>query len=126
MGQRTVLVVEDDALIRELLAEVLSDAGYDVVAADRGQSALHLAHERVPSVVVADHVLPDMSGLDVLERLHGHPASRHIPIMLISGRAQQIAAQAHGADRLLAKPFDIDTLLENVDALTSTPPGRDA
>ena len=120
MDQRTVLVVEDDAAIRELLTEVLNDAGYDVLAADHGRAALRLAQQHAPDVAVVDHVLPDMSGLDVLERLRVHPASRYIPVMLISGRAQQVAARAHRADRLLAKPFDIDILLEHVDALAAT------
>jgi DNA-binding response OmpR family regulator len=117
MDQRTVLVVEDDVSIRELLTEVLNDAGYDVLVADHGRAVLQLAHQHAPAVAVVDHVLPDMSGLDVLERLRGCPFSRYVPVMLITGRAQQIAARNHGADRLLAKPFDIDVLLEHVDAL---------
>jgi DNA-binding response OmpR family regulator len=119
MDQRSVLVVEDDAAIRELVAELLNDAGYVVFEADRGSSALRLARQHALSVVLTDHMLPDMTGLDLLEQLRESPSSRHIPIMLISGRAHQLADGDHGADRLLAKPFDIDILLEHVGALTS-------
>jgi len=119
MQNHSVLVVQYDAAIRELVAEVLNDAGYRVLEADRGSAALRLAQQHVPSVVLTDHMLPDMSGLDLLEQLKVHPASRFIPVMVVSGRAHQLAERDHGADRLLAKPFDIDVLLEHVDALAS-------
>jgi len=120
MDQRTVLVVEDDAAIRALVAELLDEAGYAVLEADRGSMALRLAQEHVPCVVLMDHILPDMSGLDVLEQLRSHQSSRHIPVMLVSGRAHQLVDRDHGADRVLAKPFDIDVLLEQVDYLASS------
>src|SRR3954453_16977432 len=119
IAQRTVLVVEGDAAIRTLVVELLDDAGYTVLEADRGKTALRLAGERVPSVVLVDHNLTDMSGLDLLERLRAHGASRHIPVMLVSGLAHQLVDRDHGADRILAKPFDIDALLEQGEALPS-------
>jgi DNA-binding response OmpR family regulator len=119
MDQRTVLVVEDDSAVRGLVAELLYDAGYAVLEADRGKLALRLAQEHIPSVVLVDHTLPDMSGLDLLERLRTHRASRHIPVMLVSGLAHRLVDRDHGADRVLAKPFDIDVLLEQVEYLTS-------
>jgi len=117
MDGRKVLVVEDDAAVRTLIAELLADAGYAVLEADCGRQALRLAAEHVPSVMLVDHKLPDMSGLDVLERLRMRPTSRHIPVMLVSGLPHQLANRDHGADRLLAKPFDITVLVEHVDAL---------
>jgi DNA-binding response OmpR family regulator len=124
MHPRSVLVVEDDAAIRGLVAEVLNDAGYLVLEADRGHAALRLAQQHLPSVVLTDHMLPDMSGLDLLEQLKVRAASRFIPVMLVSGRAHQLAEHDHGADRLLAKPFDIDVLLEHVDALATLTENR--
>jgi DNA-binding response OmpR family regulator len=119
MDQRSVLVVEDDETVRTLIAEVLDDAGYAVLEAGCGRQALRLAHEHVPSIVVMDHMLPDMSGLDVLEKLRTRPSSRYIPVMLVSGLAHKLADRDHGADGDLAKPFDITALLERVDALAS-------
>jgi CheY-like chemotaxis protein len=121
MNQRTVLVVEDDAAVRSLVAEVLDDAGYTVLEATCGQMALQLAQEHVPSVVLTDHGLPDMSGFDLLDELRRHDASRHIPVMLVSGRAQQFVSGIHGVDRVLAKPFDIFVLVQQVDDLASHP-----
>ncbi|HZO29107.1 MAG TPA: response regulator [Chloroflexota bacterium] len=119
MAQHTVLVVEDDASIRSLIAELLDDAGYRVLEADCGKMALSLAREHAPSVALVDYMLPDMSGLDVLERLRTQRESRHIPVMLVSGRAHQLVDRQHGADGVLMKPFDINVLLDRVDALAS-------
>jgi DNA-binding response OmpR family regulator len=119
MIHHTVLVVEDDAPSRSLIAELLEDAGYGVLEADCATVALSLAQEHPLSVVLVDHVLPDMSGLDLLERLRKCPESRYVPVILVSGRADQLIDRQHGADGVLMKPFDIDVLLEKVRALTS-------
>jgi DNA-binding response OmpR family regulator len=117
MDQHSVLVVDDDASIRTLISELLDDAGYAVLEAGSGGQALRLAHDHTPSVVLVDHRLPDMSGLDLLERLRTRPSSRYIPVMLVSGLAHQLVGRDHGADHVLAKPFDITVLLQQVDAL---------
>jgi CheY-like chemotaxis protein len=117
MEQRTVLVVDDEAVIRTLIAELLDEAGYSVLEADCGWQALQLAEEHLPTVVLVDQRLPDMSGLDVLERLRTRPASRHIPVIVVSGAAHQFADGNHGADRILTKPFDITDLVDQVNAV---------
>ena len=119
MDHRTVLVVDDDAAIRELVAELLDEAGFTVLEADRGKTALDLAQEHVPSLVLVDHLLPDMSGLDLLERLRARRACRHIPVMLVSGLADRLADRDHGADSVLAKPFDINELVDRVEYFAS-------
>ena len=96
MDKRTVLVVDDDPSIRELVAELLDEAGFAVLEADSGGLALRLAREHCPSVVLMDHRLPDMSGLDVLERLRTQRASRHIPVVLVSGFAYQLVDRDRG------------------------------
>jgi len=115
MEQRTVLVVDDDAAIRSLIAELLEEAGYAVLEASCGRQALQLADEHVPAVVLVDQRLPDMSGLDVLERLRTRLPSRHIPVIIVSGVAHQFVDGNHGADGILPKPFDILDLVEQVD-----------
>jgi two-component system phosphate regulon response regulator PhoB len=119
MDQRSVLVVEDDPAVRALIADLLDEAGYAVFQADCGRRALRLAQDHVPSVVVMDHVLPDMSGLDLLEELRTRATSKYIPVMLVSGLAHQLDGRDHDADGILAKPFDIDALVEKVDALAA-------
>ena len=116
---RTVLVVEDDPAIRELVADLLADEGYAVLQAENGRQGLRLAREHAPSVIMVDQVLPEMTGLEVLERLHAQLATRHIPVILVSGLAQSLRDGDHQADRVLSKPFDIDALLAHVDSLAT-------
>jgi len=117
MDDLSVLVVEEDPRIRELIVELLADAGYAVLEATRGAGGLHLAAECSPSLIVVNHVLPDMSGIDMLAHLRGRSQTRDIPVILVSGRLHQLGVGASGADRVLALPFDIDVLLTNVEQL---------
>lgn len=116
---RTVLVVEDDPSIRELVADVLADEGYAVLQAENGRQGLRLAREHAPSVIMVDQVLPEMTGLEVLERLHAQQTTRHIPVILVSGLAQSLRGSDHRADRVLSKPFDIEALLAHIDSLAT-------
>jgi DNA-binding response OmpR family regulator len=121
MNQHTVLVVEDDTMVRELVVEVLDAAGYTVFEADCGKRALQLAREHLPSLVLTDYGLPDMSGVDVIGQLRAQEGSRHIPVMLVTGWGQHIVGSDHGANCVLAKPFDITVLVEHVDDLAQHP-----
>ena len=114
---RTVLVVEDDMAIRELVADLLTDEGYAVLQAENGRQGLRLAREHAPSVIMVDQMLPEMTGLEVLERLHAQQTTRHIPVILVSGLAESLRATDHHADQVLSKPFDIDALLAHVENL---------
>ena len=120
---RTVLVVEDDSAIRELVADLLVDEGYAVLQAADGCQGLRLAREHAPSVIMVDQMLPGMTGLEVLEELHAQYMTRHIPVILVSGLPRSLAPD-HQADRVLAKPFDIDALLAHVENLAALGTGR--
>jgi DNA-binding response OmpR family regulator len=117
MDDRRVLVVEEDPGVRALIVELLVDAGYTVLEASRGAGGLHLAVEQSPSLVVVNDVLPDMSGLDMLEQLRRRRLTREIPVVLVSGRFQQLSVEESAADRVLPLPFDIDVLLTHVEQL---------
>jgi DNA-binding response OmpR family regulator len=120
MSGRSVLVVEDDSGIRTLIVDLLVEAGYVVLEATRGTGGLLLAQEFVPSVVIVNHILPDMSGLDLLERLRHGRETRGIPSVLVSGRIQQLAPDGTVADRVLPLPFDIEILLAHVEELAGS------
>jgi DNA-binding response OmpR family regulator len=119
MDARTVLVVESDASVRALFVELLDEAGFAVVQTDRGDSGLRLAEEHTPTVVLVNHVLPDMTGLNLLGHLRRQPTTRHIPVIMVSGRIQQHHDVGFGADRVLPMPFDIDVLLAHVEQLSA-------
>lgn len=80
-----ILVIEDDAPLRELYRSLLRQTGYTVVALGDGLSALRWIEERRPTAVVLDLVLPRLSGRDVYQELQAHPETRSIPIVVVSG-----------------------------------------
>jgi two-component system, OmpR family, response regulator CpxR len=114
MAHRTsVLVVDDDQAIREVIAEVLRDEGYEVLCAENGLQALRELHkEHHPDLVLLDLMMPVMSGWEVLEELQADAELSRIPVVVVS------AMNAPGACEHLAKPIDLERLLATVVRLT--------
>jgi two-component system, OmpR family, KDP operon response regulator KdpE len=120
---RRVLLVDDDRTLLRALAINLRTRGWEVVPANDGRSAVKLAAERRPAVVVLDLGLPDMDGLDVIAALRRWST---VPIIVLTARhsrQQTIAALDAGADDYVTKPFAVDELLARVRAAArrSTP-----
>ena len=112
---KTVLVVDDDWLIREVIALALDDAGYGVVASD-GIDAPELAREAQPAVVLLDINMPVMDGIEVRRHLHADPATAQIPVIALSAATNLRARAAEmEANDYLAKPFDIAELLLRIE-----------
>jgi CheY-like chemotaxis protein len=111
VGKR-VLVVDDDASIRELLSTALEDDGYEVVPATNGQDALSVVERWRPDVIVLDLMMPVMDGWTFAKRLHER---EEIPIVVLSA-ATDLARHAKtvGAREVVGKPFDLDQLLPMV------------
>lgn len=100
-----ILLVEDSRTIRLENERALIRAGYEVIPAEDGESALRLTREQVPDLILLDLLLPRMSGMDVLRRLKGDPATSNIPVVVVSGlsgRNRQKLIEA-GADDYLEK-----------------------
>jgi two-component system, OmpR family, response regulator CpxR len=111
--RRSVLVVDDDEAIRQVIAEVLRDEGYDVVCAANGVQALHELHKQDhPDVMLLDLMMPVMSGWEVLEELQASDELSRIPVVVVS------AMSAPGVPEHLSKPIDIEDLLTTVARLT--------
>jgi len=104
----TVLVVDDDASIRETVSDVLQEEGYLVLCAENGKTALELLASAQPSLVLLDLMMPVMSGWEVLEELGARDELAHIPIVVVS------AMHAPGARMCLSKPVDLGHLLQVV------------
>ena len=114
----TILVVDDEYLIADILGYALEDEGYMVVKASNGQKGLEVLERERPSLIITDFMMPIMDGMEFAEAVRALPALNHLPIILISG------AQAHiGMDRsdlfnrVLKKPFDIDLVVAEVHRL---------
>ncbi len=104
-----VLVVDDSAVIRELITVNLELEGFDVRAAEDGEAALAAAADLRPDVITLDVVMPRLGGFETVERLRSDPATAHIPVVIVTGRAQaadQARGEALGVDAYLTKPFE--------------------
>lgn len=114
---KSVLVVDDDANIRSLLSQELTEAGYSVRLADDGRKALALIREDTPGLVILDVMMPEMNGFDVAAVLKNDPATMDIPIMILSIVEDKERGFRLGVDRYLTKPIDTASLFREVDAL---------
>jgi two-component system phosphate regulon response regulator PhoB len=121
MPKISVLVVDDDRPIAEVLSYNLSKAGYDVSVAHDGQDGLNQARLRLPDVIILDLMLPVVDGLEVCKRLRSDPATRDMFILMCTAKSEEfdeLIGFVHGADDYVTKPFSIKVVLERIKALS--------
>ncbi|WP_411289347.1 response regulator transcription factor [Phenylobacterium sp.] len=120
--QLTVLVADDDPLLRAILEHKLSAAGYAVHSVEDGQAALDAAARLRPDLLVLDGMMPIMDGFEVLRRLKADgDLCKIIVVMLTALKRQEdvLGALKLGADDYLAKPFNPDELVARLDRLSA-------
>ena len=108
MNNLLILVVEDDAPVRNLIGTTLKTHGYDYITATNGENAVMQASSHNPDVVLLDLGLPDIDGVDVIKKIR---TWSEMPIIVISARAEdkdKIDALDAGADDYLTKPFSVE------------------
>ena len=129
---KTVLVLDDDADIREVVTWKLANAGYDTLAAADGETGLAMALAedgtgRRPDLVLVDWMKPGMTGIEVCRRLRENPGTATLPIILLTARAQEAEVErgfAAGADDYIVKPFSPREMLSRVQALLARTEAR--
>ena len=131
---KTVLVIDDDPDIRDLVIWKLSQAGYATLAEGDGGAGLVAAFGgagpdglRPPDLILVDWMMPKLSGLEVCQALRNDPRTAHVPVILLTAKAQSGEVErglAAGADDYMVKPFSPRELLERVEALLDRAPGR--
>ena len=109
--QGTVLVIEDEPEMRDLLLQELSQRGYRVLAAAGGVEGLRLAREVRPDAITLDIIMPDLDGWTVLRTLKGDPELRDIPVILLTILRDADLGYALGAADFLTKPIETETLV---------------
>jgi two-component system phosphate regulon response regulator PhoB len=117
MAKGTILVVDDEEDIQELLTLNLVREGYDVVTADTGEQALELAQAKLPALTVLDLMLPGLGGLDVCKILKNNSKTRHIPVIMLTAKSEEsdiVAGLELGADDYITKPFSSKVLVARV------------
>ena len=124
-GLGRVLVVDDDEVIRQLIAVNLQLEGFDVATAVDGQDCLDKVQEINPDVITLDVIMPRLDGWETAVQLRKTPETAHIKVVLITARAQEddISRGANvGADAYLTKPFDPGEMIRVVRELAGAPP----
>jgi CheY-like chemotaxis protein len=111
-----ILVVDDDADIREGLRQALEFEGYSVSQAANGKQAWELLHSRPPpALVLLDLMMPVMDGSELLRLIRSDPAVRKLPVVLVTAFGSAAAARAVESQGCLAKPIDLDELMALVE-----------
>ena len=119
-----ILVVEDYRDNREVARLILSDAGYNVSTAGDGLRGVQLAIQCHPDLVLMDLSLPWLNGWEATQHLKATPATRAIPVVAFTAHVlpdDLARARAAGCSAVIAKPFEIDTLLNEIAALLAQP-----
>jgi len=121
----SILIVEDEPDILELIQYNLERAGYSVRCASEGEEGLALALAEPPALVILDLMLPRLSGLELCRRLRASERTRSVGVIMVTAKGQDkeiVAGLEAGADDYLPKPFGIEVLLARVKALLRRAP----
>jgi CheY-like chemotaxis protein len=105
------MVVDDEPLIREVIADILRDEGYSVLLASGGRRMLQMLETELPDLILLDVMMPDGNGREALQRVRAESRLSGIPVVVITtGMGGQ--PMVDGATSMLEKPFDLDQLLQ--------------
>ncbi|QWF84022.1 response regulator transcription factor [Amycolatopsis sp. CA-230715] len=121
MTTASLLVVEDDPTLRDLLVASLRFAGFEVTATESGTEALRIVSNGPPDLVVLDVLLPDLDGFSVLRRMRaGTAPAREVPVLFLTARDagdDKVAGLSAGGDDYVTKPFRLDELIARIRAI---------
>jgi len=129
---KTVLIVDDDPDIRELITWKLGQAGYSTLVAGDGEAGLEAAATvddsgHLPDLILVDWMMPKMSGIEVCRALRDNPATARIPLILLTANAQEADVErgfAAGVDDYIAKPFSPREMLGRIQAVLARSEAR--
>lgn len=116
----TIIIIEDDESIREMLGYYFRSVGYEVGAFPSGEDYFERADQHAPTLFILDIMLPGMDGLEILRRLRADPDRRDVPVIMLTARTSEmdkVKGLESGADDYMVKPFGIMELQARVKAL---------
>jgi len=120
MSKPTILVIEDERSLVDVLTYNLTKEGFEVVSATDGQDGLRRAQTLLPDLILLDLMLPILDGLQVCRQIRANPTTQHIRILMLTARSEEvdeIVGFSMGADDYVTKPFKIKPLIHRIKAL---------
>ncbi|WP_231459558.1 MULTISPECIES: response regulator transcription factor [unclassified Pedobacter] len=119
MAKKHILVVEDNHAILDVITLILESEAFDVEGLNKGADFIKHVHDFLPDVIIMDIMLPDIDGRVLLKELKQNPETKHIPVLMISARynSTNYMLDDIAADDFMAKPFNIDELMDKIYAL---------
>ena len=122
--KKTILVVEDDKDINELICAVLDQAGYEPVSVEDGEEAVRKADKLKPDLVLLDIMLPKMDGIEVCHSISSNEKTKGIPIIMVTIKrdtSTKLESYIAGASRYITKPFGVEFLLSEIEKTLRSP-----
>ena len=118
----TILVIDDDPGINELVERVLAKRGHEALSATNGIEGITIAEAEQPDVILLDVLMPQIGGIKILRHLRSSDRTAHIPTLIVSAAGPEVLQEIRdmgedGADGLITKPFRQDELLAKIDEL---------
>ena len=116
-AKKSILIIDDEKDIRELIQYNLVKEGYEVFSAKTGEEGFEAARQKKPGLVILDLMLPGVDGLEVCRMLRSSLATKHLPILMLTAKSSetdQVVGLELGADEYVVKPFSIKVLLARV------------
>jgi DNA-binding response OmpR family regulator len=118
--KQRILIVDDDPELSRMIGFILQKSGYEVITANNGKEGLQKADEMRPDLIVLDVMMPDMSGIEVCQKLRDRPMTRNVPLIMLSALADidaKLSGFQVGADDYIPKPVNAKELLARIQAL---------
>lgn len=115
---KRILLADDEKDLREILSGLLGSK-FEVIEAENGRIALQLAMELLPDIILLDVTMPELKGTEVCQKLKSHPATRGIPVILLTAHSEipdRVRGFESGADDYICKPFHPDELMARIEA----------
>ena len=121
MSTKKILVVDDTPYYIDQMQRILNHAGYEVITASSGKTALEKAKQELPRLIFMDIVMPEMDGFAACRALTHHEKTKHIPVAIVSSKDQEVDkvwAELQGAKAYITKPYSIEQILTQTEMLT--------
>lgn len=120
MSKQTILVVDDEQDLLDLIEYNLRQEGFNVLKAENGKDGIQMAKEHMPDLVLLDIMMPQMDGIEVCDRMREDPTLTHIPIIFLTARSDEkteIEGLNKGADDFITKPISTSKLISRIKAV---------